>query len=455
MWLITYCFVVDELTPLKGMSREDELYFRQDARRSRARTPKPSDDEEIRARGNHPKGYSDGIADIPENILSPKTYLPEAKQTESDQAATEYFQKKRRRIGRWTIFVAVIALGFCVVALIGNPLKSKQKSRLEVAKKSIPREFDEEGRTVMEDYDTRVAFSNFLPGLAGIYGKPLYAFFVNRGQAIAAFGTESKEYPILEFNSANKAYQSTALLGFRTFLQCSRRSTGEFLIEPFSPLRSDYPGAAASSNGATVPLGISPPRMPKRIMYHGNNELQIQELDFEHEIETNVTYFILPEEDFGAFVRRTTITNLNGKENLKLSVLDGLARMEPAGGKLEMYLKNMGETLQSFMGVYFPYDDSITMPFYRLTTQPADVAKVQIQDRGHYCLSVLENEPGNTGGARLLPIVYDTSKVFGEDTSLLRPVELFLKSISHIVKSPQYGKAKTSSCFAAGKSTKA
>jgi hypothetical protein len=124
--------------------------------------------------------------------------------------------------------------------------------------------------------------------------------------------------------------------------------------------------------------------------------------------------------------------------------------MQPAGGKLNMYLKNMGQTLQSFMGVHFPYDDSITMPFYRLTTQPADVAEVQVQDRGHYCLSLLENVPGKTENAQLLPVVYDTSKVFGEDTSLLRPVELFSKSIAEIINGPQYGKAKASSCFGAG-----
>lgn len=291
----------------------------------------------------------------------------------------------------------------------------------------------------MEDYDAKSPFSNFLPGLAGIYGKPLYAFFVNRGQAIAAFGIESKDYPILEFQAANRAYQTTPLLGFRTFVQGSRQS-GDFLVEPFSLLTTNYPQIQPAPSA-----GINPPeKLPKRFLYNGENELQLQELDYENHLETNVTYFVLPEEDFGAFVRRTTITNTHPRESVTLSILDGLARMEPAGGKLDKYLKHLGQTIEGFMGVHFPYKDSITMPFYRLTTRPSDSAEVHVQDRGHYCLSFLEES------SLLLPVVFDTSKVFGEDTSLLRPVELFSKSVGDIIRGPQYGRAKTSSCFAAG-----
>ena len=421
--------MVDEYTPLKSKTPEDGLPFR------------CANEEHVDA-----KQLTNVVM-----LAHHKTYLPEAKQPESDdRAADEYFQQKRRKIGQWTLLVAFVALALCLGALVVGPLWAWHTSKSSHVATVTPRnDFDSQGRTVTLDYDTQVAFSDFLPGLAGIYGKPLYAFFVNRGQAIAAFGTESKDYPIMEFTSANKAYQSTPLLGFRTFIQGSRWSTGKFLVEPFSPLSSSYLGAA-SYTGYSIPLGGPLPLLPKRIMYSGDNELQIQELDYQHQIETNVTYFILPEEDFGSFVRRTTITNLHGQEGLTLSLLDGLAKMEPAGGKLNTYLKNMGQTLQSFMGVYFPYHDSITMPFYRLSTQPADVSSVHAEERGHYCLSFRENEPGENGNAQLLPVVYDTSKVFGEDTSLLRPVELFSKSIAEIINGPQYGRAKTSSCFGAG-----
>ncbi len=34
----------------------------------------------------------------------------------------------------------------------------------------------------MEDYDAKSPFSSFLPAVAGYFGKPVWAFYVNRGQ---------------------------------------------------------------------------------------------------------------------------------------------------------------------------------------------------------------------------------------------------------------------------------
>lgn len=330
---------------------------------------------------------------------------------------------------------SVTALLLCVFALTldiwGGSLHHLSQSGDQVL-------FDELGRYIFEDYDAHTPFSDFLPGLAGIYGKPIYAFFVNRGQGIASFGFESKNYPIMEFNPANIAYQNTPTLGFRTFLQ-GQRGRKSFLIEPFSPLNTNHLKLEDRNSNS----------LPKRIMYSGENEMQIREIDYQHYLETNVSYFILPEEDFGAFVRRTSITNTHAKESVSFSMLDGLARMQPAGGKLEELLKSMGRTLEGWMGVHFLYPDSISMPFYRLTAEPKDTASVKFQKRGHYCLAMMEGRGQET--TRLLPIVYDTSKVFGEDTTLLQPIELYSTSIQNIVRGPQYGMAKTSSCFAAGK----
>ena len=54
-------------------------------------------------------------------------------------------------------------------------------------------------------------FSNFFPGIAGVWGIPMWAFYVNRGQCISSFGIESKDKAILEFQPANKAYRVTSL----------------------------------------------------------------------------------------------------------------------------------------------------------------------------------------------------------------------------------------------------
>lgn len=184
-------------------------------------------------------------------------------------------------------------------------------------------------RFVMEDFDAESTFASFLPGVAGYFGRPVWAFYVNRGQGISTFGTESKDYPLLEFNAANKAYQLTPFIGFRSFVR-GTRTLSSFESEPFSPSRSRN---LLDEN--------DDPDKPKRVLYVGTNEMEIQELDGVHGLTTNVQYFIMPEEDFGALVRRSTYTN-SGDSDLTIDILDGLAKMEPAGGMMDWNLKEMG-----------------------------------------------------------------------------------------------------------------
>jgi hypothetical protein len=284
----------------------------------------------------------------------------------------------------------------------------------------------------MEDYDARSTFASFLPGVAGYFGKPVWSFYVNRGQALATFGTESKDFPILEFNSANKAYQSTPFWGFRTFVT-GTRGAKTFKTEPFTPETSRNLDDEADD-----------PTKPKRILYVGTNEVEIQEIDGVNGLTTSVSYYTLPEEDFAALVRRTTLTN-SGDTDLTLSVLDGLAKIEPYGGALDWSLKNMGRTLEGWMGVYHA-DDTLNMPFYRLSTEPTDADSVKIEEAGHYCLSFIEDSKKQ---AELLPVIFDSSKVFGKDTSLSKPLGLLASSVEELIDNPQYGFAKTSSAFPA------
>jgi hypothetical protein len=86
------------------------------------------------------------------------------------------------------------------------------------------------------------------------------------------------------------------------------------------------------------------------------------------------------------------------------------------------------------------------LPFYKLSTEPSDQAAVKVESAGHYCISFIET---NETKAELLPIIFDTTKVFGQDTSLEIPRGLYSSSIEDILESPQYGWATTSSAFAA------
>jgi len=304
------------------------------------------------------------------------------------------------------------------------PLKVENEPKLKL--------FDDANRYVMEDFDAKPTFASFLPAVAGVYGIPVWSFYTNRGQGVASFGFKSKEYPILEFNAANKAYQDTPYLGFRTFIKGTRGSK-KFTTEPFSPIKS-----------RNLELDIDQNMLPKRVMYVGPNEFEIKETDNENGLTTSVKYIVLPEDTFGALVRRTNITN-SGVGPVTFSALDGLAKLEPVGGKLDWSLKNMGRTLEGWMGVY-QAGEGTTMPFYRMSTEPGDSASVKIETAGHYLLSFLESH-GKDG--ELLPIVYDSEAVFGRDTGLLNPDGFNAKSLTDILSNPQYGDARTSSGFAA------
>lgn len=344
-------------------------------------------------------------------------------------------------------------MGAALIALVGYVATNSPSTAAVVSPNNVPSSlpnlgkgysdkaelFDKTRRYIVHDFDARSTFSNFLPGVAGVFGKPVWSFYVNRGQGLASFGLASKDYPIMEFNTANKAYQVTPYVGFRTFVQGVRGgSKGKedgvsFLMEPFSPANSKVEGVEDESK-------------PDRTMFVGTNEMEILEVDDVHGVTTSVNYFVMPEEDFAALVRRTTITN-TGDDELTLSVLDGLAKVEPTGGRLQWGLKNIGRTLEGWMGVYHAEDD-LGLPFYRMSTEPSDTASVKIEKAGHYCISFMDESD------ELLPIVYDTEKVFGFSTTLQQPNGLIKSSIEDIVASPQYGDAKTSSAFAAASGVK-
>merc|ERR1719512_554523 len=69
---------------------------------------------------------------------------------------------------------------------------------------------------------------------------------------------------------------------------------------------------------------------PKRTMFIGKTEMEVQEVCQPLGLQTNVLYFTVPGEDFPLLARQTTFTN-TGSEDLELEVLDGLCQMQPYG----------------------------------------------------------------------------------------------------------------------------
>ena len=93
---------------------------------------------------------------------------------------------------------------------------------------------------VINDYNRAKPFSSFLPAIAGLNGKPMWVYYVNRGQCVSTFGVNNKDYAIMEFQPANKAYRQTSLQGFRTFLKVKAAGdSAGIYYEPFQDNNSN------------------------------------------------------------------------------------------------------------------------------------------------------------------------------------------------------------------------
>ncbi|KAJ8613664.1 hypothetical protein CTAYLR_003152 [Chrysophaeum taylorii] len=328
---------------------------------------------------------------------------------------------RRKKIG--AVGSVIVAILVSVVAFLPKEKKPKRASDLSEISTGISKDFDADGRFILPGFDGRKPFASFLPGIGGEWGFPMWAFYVNRGQAIAAFGVENKDGPLLEFTPANKAYQVTTSSGFRTIVEIERGSS-KTTAQPFF-----YP--------------VQDEKTVERTMLIGKNELEISETDANTELSTSVLYFTVPGEDFPAMVRRVTFRNL-GETEATLSILDGLARLEPFGVNAGM-LAAMGRTLEGWMRVYNCEEEAPKKcyePFFKLSASTADTAQVQMITEGNFVVSYVEGEE------ELLQIIVDPSSVFDEDTTLSRPV-----SFETATSRSQMKASKTPCAFAATKQT--
>ncbi len=276
--------------------------------------------------------------------------------------------------------------------------------------------FDERQRFVIEDFATRPPFASFLPGIAGPLGIPLWVFYTNRGQAIAGFGIEDRDNPIMEFQPANKAYQTTSLTGFRTFVKVLGETP--VLYEPFAPW--------TPADGSRMAIGM--------------NELELQAENPALGLRTTVTYFTLSDEPFAGLARQVRVTNTR-ETPLALELLDGLPWVQPYGVD-EEGLKMMGRTLEAWKGVFnvTPTAHGLTgVPFYRFEASAGDTSEVAAIDAGHFYLAFCED----AGEVTLLPPFVDPDVVFGSDTSLHMPLGFVAQQLGELQARRQITSGRT------------
>ena len=234
------------------------------------------------------------------------------------------------------------------------------------------------------------AFSSFLPGIAGEYGKPMWVFYANRGQCISSFGVRDRNSAMLEFHPANKAYTLTPLLGFRTFFRIAT-PRGTTLHEPFlSQPSGDNPG------------------LTQRLCVRAE-ELEIEETHVALGLRMRIVYFTLPGESLPALVRQVTLQNI-GTQVLHADVLDGLPQIVPYGLE-EKLLKQMSRTMEAFAEIRH-VDQAL--PFFKLKVEPSDKPEVQWIDGGFFAFTLHSGQQ--------VPMLVDPEMVFGSDTSLRTPL---------------------------------
>lgn len=257
-----------------------------------------------------------------------------------------------------------------------------------------------DGYFVINNYNDQKPFSNFFPGIAGVWGIPMWVFYVNRGQGIASFGTESKDKAILEFQPAHKSYRLTPSQGFRTFIKVKSHGQTHYW-EPFQSLL----------------LGTDFKK--DQTMKISAHDLTIEEVNHSLGIKITVNYSTLPEEPFSALVRKVKLENIS-KHNIAIEMLDGLPVIVPFG--LGDWLnKHISRTIEAWVKVR---NIENKIPFYQLNVEVADKPEVKHIVEGNFFFSF---NPGEKA-VQLNPVIVEASQIFGERMDFASPARFFEKT---------------------------
>jgi len=256
--------------------------------------------------------------------------------------------------------------------------------------KKVKYYIDSNNEFVIENYNLAGAFSNFLPGISGLFGIPMWVFYVNRGQAVCSFGVNGKDSPIMEFFPANRAYQLTPSQGFRTFLKIKKGKNSIF-YEPFK----SYSG----ETDAVI----------KQRMFVSPHELRIEEINSTLGLNVEIKYFTIPSQPFAGLARIVTIKNISGKD-IAVEALDGTPLIVPFGTS-NFFLQKMRRTIEAWM---FVENLEHNAPFYKLKVDPKDASEVKFVEEGNFYFASISG--------KALPVIVDPEIIFGRITDFSYPV---------------------------------
>ncbi len=249
-----------------------------------------------------------------------------------------------------------------------------------------------DGTFSQQDYDQAAPFSSFLPGIAGLYGKPLWCYYVNRGQAVACFGTQDKDHGIMPFQSANLHYARVEQEGFRTLVRWCGEGTEQG--RPWDYFYEPFRRAVDAERTLTV--------MP--------SALRLEERAEAVGLAFAVDYTTVPGESCAALLRSVTITNTSDAVR-ELEWVDGFPRLIPYG--LDHFAsQNAPFICQGYLNID-GLDEGLA--YYRFLDAPSYLHVIPDRPAGNFYFGFVE------GQGELLPVVVDGDRIFGEGGSLDYP----------------------------------
>lgn len=279
---------------------------------------------------------------------------------------------------------------------------------------------NQDGGFVIENYNRSKPFASFLPAIAGLNGKPMWLYYVNRGQCVSTFGVNNKNNSIMEFEPANKAYRQTSMQGFRTFLRIKDQKSGKpVFYEPFQD-----PSRCKEEFDVVQKMQIT------------SHDLRLEEENRTLGLEFRVMFCTLPGENFASLIRSVEITNRSGKD-LDIEMLDGMPVILPY--YLENSdLKEMSNLRQAWMRV----EHAESFPFYCIKALPCDTPETIPVGGGNFYVpfGFKGEEP------QFFKTVIEPSEVFGGVTDLSYPVN-FAEGFEFPAKQPDMGFTPCAFCY--------
>ncbi len=261
-------------------------------------------------------------------------------------------------------------------------------------------QFKDDGSFEIRNYHGSKPFSSFLPGVAGLWGIPVWLYYVNRGQIVSCFGTQDKDHGIMEFQSASLHQRRVATEGFRTFIKGTHNGKA-FFYEPFKAVQAQF-------------------EVDNRLKIT-SSDLYLEEINKTLGIKVEVKYNTVPNDNFGALSRQVQISRTSDSNDpIEFEILDGFPKVQPYGEAI-YFLWAMPFITEGYLHVQ---NLESNLPFYNLKAKPSDTSETEFVEAGNFYMAA----SSQAGQSNLLKMIADPELVFGDSLDFILPYQFMSDS---------------------------